>query len=213
MVLNSNEFSLYNIGQECNITMSFKPFRAAVSFAEAFTLPMLMYFNTGGKYIFIIQSINHSVYLFLYFRPIILTVKSPIFETNFVLSTISPDGSTQSCAASTSIFGQINKSQNTDLSREERSIVEQLNWDSDFDVDDVEPMLNNQKKARIDKNGMTNEMTRNSNHPQEEDTIPKSPDSPRTKKLKIVFRRCFEPTYHESNLDLGNALVPNSDSE
>ncbi|KRT81482.1 hypothetical protein AMK59_5453, partial [Oryctes borbonicus] len=78
LVLNSNEFILYRIGEECNITMSFKPFRAAVAFAETFTLPIIMNFDTGGK-------------------PVIVTIRSPIFEANFVLSTIAPDGSTQSC--------------------------------------------------------------------------------------------------------------------
>lgn len=51
VVLKCHEFTLYQINQESNITLSFKPFRAAVAFAEAFTLPILMYLDSGGKYI------------------------------------------------------------------------------------------------------------------------------------------------------------------
>lgn len=45
----------------------------------------------------------------------------------------------------------------------------------------------------------------------DEDIIPKSPESPRTKKAKTVFGRCFDPTYHETMI--GEVLAANSDSE
>lgn len=45
------------------------------------------------------------------------------------------------------------------------------------------------------------------------EVVQKSPDSPRTKKLKVVFARCFEPTFSESVLDLGEVLAENSDIE
>lgn len=39
------------------------------------------------------------------------------------------------------------------------------------------------------------------------------PESPRTKKAKIVFGRCYEPTFHQTMLDLGEVLAENSDSD
>lgn len=45
------------------------------------------------------------------------------------------------------------------------------------------------------------------------EVVAKSPESPRTKKLKVVFARCFEPTLNESALDLGKVLAENSDVE
>lgn len=41
--------------------------------------------------------------------------------------------------------------------------------------------------------------------------IPRSPESPRTKKAKLVFGRCFEATFSSNNL--GQVLAANSDSE
>lgn len=43
------------------------------------------------------------------------------------------------------------------------------------------------------------------------DVIPPSPESPKTKRAKLVFGRCFESTF-SANL-LGEVLAPNSDSE
>lgn len=45
------------------------------------------------------------------------------------------------------------------------------------------------------------------------EVVQKSPESPRTKKLKVVFARCFEATCSESQLDLGQVLAENSDIE
>lgn len=45
----------------------------------------------------------------------------------------------------------------------------------------------------------------------ETDTIPSSPESPKTKKAKLVFGRCFESTFSKNKL--GQILAPNSDSE
>ncbi|KAI4454433.1 dna repair protein rad9 [Holotrichia oblita] len=112
VVLNSKEFTLYQINQECNITMCFKPFRAAVAFAEAFTLPILMNVDSGGK-------------------PVIMTIKNAIFEANFILSTLSPDGLTQSYATS-NMFSTADKSKNTELTKDDHTMIENINWDSDF---------------------------------------------------------------------------------
>ncbi|GJQ81317.1 hypothetical protein Trydic_g20530 [Trypoxylus dichotomus] len=192
LVLSSKEFVLYKIGQECIVTMCFKPFRAAVSFAEVFTLPVVMSFDTGGK-------------------PVIVTIKNPIFEANFVLSTIAPDGSTQSCTNSTTSFCVTDKAKNDTLSKEGRAIVDSLNWDSDFEMEDNDIMMQDPKTVR-DKNREENDKTSEPG-PFHEDLIPESPESPRSKKLKIVFGRCFESTFHESKLDFGEELAPNSDSE
>lgn len=43
------------------------------------------------------------------------------------------------------------------------------------------------------------------------DVIPPSPESPKTKRAKLVFGRCFESTFTANFL--GEVLAPNSDSE
>lgn len=45
------------------------------------------------------------------------------------------------------------------------------------------------------------------------EVVPQSPESPRTKRAKLVFGRCFEPTFHATMLDLGEELAGNSDPD
>lgn len=68
----------------------------------------------------------------------------------------------------------------------ERNNIENINCDNiqiNIDVDDPEPII-----------------------------IPNSPESPRTKKIKYHFKRCFEPTYNGTMLD-DEILAGNSDPE
>lgn len=139
-----------------------------------------------------------------------MTIKNSIFEANFILSTISRDGSTQSCATS-SMFSNADKSKNTELTKEDHTLIENINWDSDFDMDENDIIMKNLSEIR-----RKNKKARRKSPvggPVLTDIIPESPESPRTKKLKIVFRRCYEATFHESNLNYGAELAPNSDSE
>lgn len=65
--------------------------------------------------------------------------------------------------------------------------IENINWDNfqaNNDVDGPEPIV-----------------------------IPNSPESPRTKKIKYHFKRCFEPTYNGALLDDEEILAGNSDPE
>lgn len=67
VVLNRNEFTLYNIGQENNITLCFKPFRAAVAFAETFHLPIMTHFDSGGKYVIVKFALILLILHYLFF--------------------------------------------------------------------------------------------------------------------------------------------------
>lgn len=102
-----------------------------------------------------------------------LLIKAPTFEAKFLLSTLNPEGESQSTIATSVAVVASNI-------EEERQAAQSMNWeDEDFNEN-----LN---------------------------VIPPSPESPRTKKAKVVFGRCYEPTFHATMLDLGDVLAENSD--
>ncbi|KYN42615.1 Cell cycle checkpoint control protein RAD9A [Trachymyrmex septentrionalis] len=71
------EFDRYTIGNETSITFCVKEFKALLVFSESVGVPITASFGTAG-------------------RPILFMVKSPAFETNMLLSTLSPDCDSQS---------------------------------------------------------------------------------------------------------------------
>lgn len=68
---------------------------------------------------------------------------------------------------------------------EEKRAAETMDWDEDFDGNKANDVV----------------------------VAESPPESPRTKRAKLVFGRCYEPTFHEAMLDLGEELAGNSDSE
>ncbi|XP_043274572.1 cell cycle checkpoint control protein RAD9A [Venturia canescens] len=74
------EFDEYKIGQEAQITFCLKEFRAILSFAEALTLPLNVYFETMGK-------------------PVYFDLKQASFKANLVLSTLNPESNDVSTAS------------------------------------------------------------------------------------------------------------------
>ncbi|XP_011061660.1 PREDICTED: cell cycle checkpoint control protein RAD9A isoform X1 [Acromyrmex echinatior] len=71
------EFDRYTIGNETSITFCLKEVKALLVFSESVGVPITASFGIAG-------------------RPILFTVKSPAFETNMLLSTLSPDCDSQS---------------------------------------------------------------------------------------------------------------------
>ena len=123
-----------------------------------------------------------------------MVLKNPTFEVNFIVATMDPYTDSSSSVATTSaqkkpdnvaddVFEDMEAEnwENNDLSSKESSFVELM------------------KKAK------------NDTEKENLDIVPKSPESPRTKKAKTVFGRCYDPTFHETIL--GEVLAANSDSE
>ncbi|KAG5326272.1 RAD9A protein, partial [Pseudoatta argentina] len=71
------EFDRYTIGNETSVTFCLKEVKALLVFSESVGVPITASFGIAG-------------------RPILFTVKSPAFETNMLLSTLSPDCDSQS---------------------------------------------------------------------------------------------------------------------
>lgn len=164
-------------------------------------------------------------------------MKNPTFEVNFIVATLNPYSDLQSSMATTSIPAKVTQinHENVNLSLEDQQALNE-NWDDwDMDSEPKNDLPNdNSKKAKIEntENVKQSKKTRNKkekgrnqckkfNLPTESlpmdvenedlDVVPPSPESPRTKKAKLVFGRCFEPTFMETSL--GEVLAPNSDSE
>lgn len=76
LVLAKGEFNRYDVGSETAITFCLKEFKSILSFAEAVGASISIYFGAAG-------------------RPVIFALKHTSFETNLVLSTLSPDADTQ----------------------------------------------------------------------------------------------------------------------
>lgn len=153
-------------------------------------------------------------------------MKNPIFEVNFIVATLNPYSDLQSSMATTSLPAKITQThhEHADLSIEDRQALEE-NWD-DWDMDSEPKSDDSKKNAKLskkigDKKGKGGSKRKKFDLPpdpvpmdvdgEDVDVLPPSPESPRTKKTKLVFGRCFEPTFMETSL--GDVLAPNSDSE
>ncbi|TGZ55955.1 cell cycle checkpoint control protein RAD9A [Temnothorax longispinosus] len=77
LALGPGEFDRYTIGNETSVTFCLKEVRAFLAFSESVGIPITANFGTAG-------------------RPILFTLKSQAFETNLLLSTLSPDSDSQS---------------------------------------------------------------------------------------------------------------------
>lgn len=123
------------------------------------------------------------IFYIFFFRPIVLIIQDAIFESNFMLATVDFEGNTQSTSAPSLLISKLNTSQAQNLSQQDKEALENINWDKDFNEKEDEVLI-----------------------------IPNSPESPRTKKMKFTFQRCFEPTFHESQFT-GKLVGDDSDTE
>ena len=140
------------------------------------------------------------------FRPVILTMRTPTFEVDFVLSTINPENLTQSSiasSASTLTKKSVQVQHNSCVSKEDRLLIDSINWeDNDFNLNEN---VNEPNDQNIDPNGLNPRIDGN--------ILMMSPDSPKAKKVRLIFGRCYDATFSTSMLDFGAKLANNSDSE
>lgn len=123
-------------------------------------------------------------------------MKNPTFEVNFIVATLNPYTDTNSSlATATSVAAGVTKARPTEISDEDLEAMQTENWES-------EEVTEEEKKDKDNCGGSKKE---------EEDIVPRSPESPRSKKARTVFGRCYDPTFHETVL--GEVLAANSDSE
>ncbi|KAF2904849.1 hypothetical protein ILUMI_01320 [Ignelater luminosus] len=209
LTLTTGEFNSFQIGQETNITFSLKPFRAAIHFAESSNLGVCLNFETSGK-------------------PVILVIRNPTFEVNVVIATLNTDHISQS-SLSTSIMLKTKSKAKHNMTIQDQQALESVNWDNDFDLQGENGFDN--RKSQTDKNKSNTNLTINNNIPsinnaliderpnlgndenKDTDMVPGSPESPRSKRIKTIFGRCYETTFHSTMMDLGNVLAPDSDPE
>ncbi|KAJ3618128.1 hypothetical protein MTP99_006156 [Tenebrio molitor] len=129
-------------------------------------------------------------------KPLSILLKNPTFEVNFIVATLNPYTDTNSSlATATSVAAGVTKARPTEISDEDLEAMQTENWES-------EEVTEEEKKDKDNCGGSKKE---------EEDIVPRSPESPRSKKARTVFGRCYDPTFHETVL--GEVLAANSDSE
>lgn len=142
----------------------------------------------------------------LVFRPVVLTMRTPTFEVDFVLSTINPENLTQSSTVSSALAltkKSVQVQHNSSLSKEDRLLIDSINWeDNDFNPN---VNVNEPNNQNIDPNGLNLQNDGNIS------MIPS--DSPKAKKVRLIFGRCYDTTFSTSMLDFGEKLANNSDSE
>ncbi|CAH0548893.1 unnamed protein product [Brassicogethes aeneus] len=191
--LNGSEFLIYKIETETTINFSLKPFRTAIQFADGLGLNIGFNFETGG-------------------RPMSMLMKNPTFELIFIVATLNPYSDGQSTITAASIPARITQqSQNgANITVEDQLAILNENWD-EFEIDE------NQKDKRSTPSATTRTLRVKAKEKvfsaadETVDVLPESPESPRTKRAKVVFGRCLDPTFSETML--GEVLVGNSDSE
>lgn len=167
-------------------------------------------------------------------------MKNPTFEVNFIVATLDPYSEGQSSMSTCSIPAKVTPSNNeqVNLTMEDQQLMLNENWDdTNMDKEVTDTSARRKKSAfqeilarskqknkgcsednRISsrkENLKTTEdifingqLLRNNDDP---DCVPCSPESPKTKRAKLVFGRCFESTFSKNCL--GEILAPNSDSE
>lgn len=143
------------------------------------------------------------------------------------MSTVNPDGETQTTMSTPSLPKPRTKTKtnDTNITIQDKDAMESINWDNEFCFDkeptkktpsfnDVLKKLKNKKSTNGNSIGFSSpEFSSNLNDNPDLDIVPTSPESPKSKKAKIVFSRCNEATFHTSMLHLGTQLAANSDSD
>ncbi|XP_060532810.1 cell cycle checkpoint control protein RAD9A-like [Cylas formicarius] len=220
--LNGSEFSLFKIQTETTVNFSLKPFRSAVQFADAFNLNLGINFDRGG-------------------RPLTIFITNPTFQMEFVVSTLDPTTEAQSTMTTSSLATKITQVSTNGLHNitcEDLEAIANEDWEefnmelesnkktnpnscksSEFSdllkevskkVDNFsDSNLSENKKMKTNKKiNILNSAVINSVNL---DIVPRSPESPRTKRARLLFKRSYDPTFHPNMFD--DVLVGNSDSE
>nr|XP_008194883.1 PREDICTED: cell cycle checkpoint control protein RAD9A [Tribolium castaneum] len=117
-------------------------------------------------------------------KPLSMVLKNPTFEVSFIVATLDPYSDTNSSIATVSSPKIATKKP---------------------------PKITDEADDLTSKESSFLELMKQSENVNDIDVIPKSPESPRSKKAKTVFGRCYDPTFHETVL--GEVLAANSDSE
>ncbi|XP_044764160.1 cell cycle checkpoint control protein RAD9A-like [Coccinella septempunctata] len=213
--LSAGEFLIFDVKNNTNINFALRPLRTVISFAENFNLPIGLNFDSGGK-------------------PLTFLMKHPTFNLHFIVSTLNPNRDLQSSMASTSLPASTQRNNNLHISIEDQQALANENWD-EFDLQNNQnnsfiSMMNRASSTRSDVDGVVavekpntlkkmNSLnlddphlkTNGDQYRDDADVISQSSDSPRDKRMKLIFSRCYEPTIVEP--DLGKVYVGNSDSE
>lgn len=220
MKLNSSEFFIFNVKDGTTINFSLKPFRTAIQFADALNLNLALHFDKGGK-------------------PLSIIMKNPTFEIIFVVSTLNPyaDGHSSITAASlqTKTTQVTNASVDQNITSEDLDAIINENWE-EFDEEicqkskKIKSDFCNGKSKQVLKSKPKNFVLSSDENKTEErtnqskggnnilasksyecnDLVLGRPESPRSKKVKSIFKRSYDPTYTSSMLDV---LAADSDSE
>lgn len=172
-------------------------------------------------------------------------MKNPLFDVQFIISTLNPDNQTQSSVSTSQPIHVVNSKTKTNgnqnITVQDKSVIDSVDWDDGFGIienpksretpkflDKMNRIRERSSRSNSEKssesviNGSKNKNKNNEdrmngnnleNNDDEGDDIPPSPESPKTKRARLVFQRCFEPTFHQSVLELGEVLAPNSDPE
>ncbi|XP_030759674.1 cell cycle checkpoint control protein RAD9A isoform X2 [Sitophilus oryzae] len=218
--LNSSEFFIFNVKDGTTINFSLKPFRTAIQFADALNLNLALHFDKGGK-------------------PLSIVMKNPTFEIIFVVSTLNPyaDGHSSITAASlqTKTTQVTNASVDQNITSEDLEALINENWE-EFDEEicqkskKIKSDFCNGKSKQVLKSKPKNFVLSSDENKTEErtnqskggnnilasksyecnDLVLGRPESPRSKKVKSIFKRSYDPTYTSSMLDV---LAADSDSE
>lgn len=164
-------------------------------------------------------------------------MKNPTFEFQLLVATSNPQNETLSSTTTTSIATK--NSNHVQLSQEDREALENVNWDDLDGLIDVEndkkqksissksnsskstktlsrnPSFMELMDAALTKKSkiqvLDDQVVASANKENKRIKLDLPADNTMVKNTKLIFQRCFEPTFNEAMF--GEILAPNSDSE
>ncbi|KAG5887078.1 hypothetical protein JTB14_018248 [Gonioctena quinquepunctata] len=226
--LNGSEFTIFQINEETTINFSLKPFRTAIQFAEGFNLNISLNFEKGGKPLTIVMKnptfeVNFIIATLNPYNDAQSTMTSSSIPAKITqLNKDTPNITTNDQQVLQNVDWDDMKMENSELNtqssknkgkrRDFQKIVQ--NSKRNGSSNKTENNSSNDscnRKGSLKKNKIFELPTEDPSDEVSNEIIPRSPESPRTKKAKLVFGRCFESTFSRNNL--GEVLAPNSDSE
>lgn len=156
-------------------------------------------------------------------------MKNPTFEVNFIIATIDPYSDGQSSLATCSIPTRITETNNEPVNSTGGVLKISVNRQCNIsDQESSKLVCQGNAKTKNKNDLLLNELCTINHIPDKNssefsshnglsedcenfDLAPYSPESPKTKRAKLIFGRCFESTFSKNIL--GDVLAPNSDSE
>ncbi|KAH1009770.1 hypothetical protein HUJ04_002078 [Dendroctonus ponderosae] len=196
VTLNSSEFVLYRISEATTINFPLKPLRAAIAFADVFSLNVGLDFDKGGRQV-----------------PLCVTLKNPTFEMLFIVSSFNPYADGQSSTGTTSLPTRMNRVANSDTLPANKSGAQQDLTQEDLlaianeDWQAFDERTNNFKAAlrRISKEPSFNESREGGKR-----ILSSESDKNAAERIKLgeyLFKGPFESSFE------GNVLLWETDSE